>query len=564
MPLGQAQPADCRFSVARPGPGHGNRFQGDRQPMVLSERDLSQGTLIRIGAGLSLDIQQRLKRPGAPARVVLVEPHPATAKALGARFATLPEVSVLPVAVGGADALGDAALHVLSDPAHSSLHRPLPLLGALLPGLRPAGSTTVEVISAAELFDRLGTLPEPIHVELDAPGSEAVILAGLQHAGILDRIASVDLRCGSEPLYEGAVPASALATWLTEAGFQRLESNADDPDWPEMRVAADLPQRATQARNNVLVTEVAASETHVAELEAALRDRDTRLAEVEAQLADARKAAAVQSQRLAELEKARTSQSQDQDSRTAALAEARALAKAQTDLANQRSASLAKVEAGLAAANEALTEKSKALVAAQEATKAAVAAQAQALQTAEAKAAESAAAAAVQAARLAEAERALADQRRLTEALQGDLAAARAATAKAEGEARAAEARLARMQDTLSALQDQNGALDDAVQRAAFDSQSARQDLGLSLRLQSRLQTDLRDLQGRFEEVMAVRREQDDLLRQLTPRLREAAQQLQALALVDRDAAERGGDPSANVAPALPGKAPKRPKKPKL
>ena len=55
--------------------------------MLLPEFAQPQGTLIRIGAGLSQDIEALLNGPQAPARIILIEPHPDLAKALVARLA---------------------------------------------------------------------------------------------------------------------------------------------------------------------------------------------------------------------------------------------------------------------------------------------------------------------------------------------------------------------------------------------------------------------------------------------------------------------------------------------
>ena len=54
----------------------------------------------------------------------------------------------------------------------------------------------------------------------------------------------------------------------------------------------------------------------------------------------------------------------------------------------------------------------------------------------------------------------------------------------------------------------------------------ARSDLALAVRAQTMAQNDLRDLQGRFAALHQLCRRQDSLLRQLTPRLQEAADHL--------------------------------------
>jgi chromosome segregation ATPase len=56
-------------------------------------------------------------------------------------------------------------------------------------------------------------------------------------------------------------------------------------------------------------------------------------------------------------------------------------------------------------------------------------------------------------------------------------------------------------------------------------------DIGLAMRMQALLQSDLGDLREQYRETQAVRTAQDELLAKLTPRLQEAAQQLRQLHL---------------------------------
>lgn len=58
---------------------------------------------------------------------------------------------------------------------------------------------------------------------------------------------------------------------------------------------------------------------------------------------------------------------------------------------------------------------------------------------------------------------------------------------------------------------------------------SARQEQGLAVRLQVMAQTDLKELQSRYAELLRINREQEGLLRKLTPRLQQALLHLQSL-----------------------------------
>ena len=77
------------------------------------------------------------------------------------------------------------------------------------------------------------------------------------------------------------------------------------------------------------------------------------------------------------------------------------------------------------------------------------------------------------------------------------------------------------------------------------ETRKLQEDLTLALRLQSLAQADLRDLQRRHADTLATRDRQADLLRQLTPRLQEAARYLGALRSLPDTEAEPASLPKA-------------------
>jgi FkbM family methyltransferase len=134
----------------------------------------------------------------------------------------------------------------------------------------------------------------------------------------------------------------------------------------------------------------------------------------------------------------------------------------------------------------------------------------------------------------------LASLRRRDEALRAELAA-RAQAQQAEA-AQAAEALAARDQ-TLAEVQAQAQAQAQALHqrlnaaeaeagalraRTAEAVELARKDVALAMRSQLLAQNDLRDLQRRHAETQTLCQRQEALLRQLTPRLQEAADHLRA------------------------------------
>lgn len=84
---------------------------------------------------------------------------------------------------------------------------------------------------------------------------------------------------------------------------------------------------------------------------------------------------------------------------------------------------------------------------------------------------------------------------------------------------------------TLSRLRQEIATALEAADQAKADGDGARQDLRLALHTQASLQANLDDLRQRYRRLHEEKARQDDLLEQLTPRLREAAQQLRESSL---------------------------------
>ncbi|MEL6378042.1 MAG: hypothetical protein AAFQ04_12780, partial [Pseudomonadota bacterium] len=106
---------------------------------------------------------------------------------------------------------------------------------------------------------------------------------------------------------------------------------------------------------------------------------------------------------------------------------------------------------------------------------------------------------------------------RRIETLEAELDKSKTATTDAKN---AVDTRDTRIRELLDQL--------DAARNSADD---AKADLGLALRSQMMLQSDLRVLQNKYQETEKTRQTQQELLTALTPRLQQAMEQLRGLAL---------------------------------
>ena len=125
---------------------------------------------------------------------------------------------------------------------------------------------------------------------------------------------------------------------------------------------------------------------------------------------------------------------------------------------------------------------------------------------------------------LKETRTALEEARKQAEARQAELAETEAARATLESDlARAreeAETQAARLKEQ-----------ETACTQAYKERDKAFADLGLAMRMQGLMQSDLDDLRDRYRQSEETRATQEELLRKLTPRLQDAARQLRQLQL---------------------------------
>ncbi len=400
----------------------------------VKDREISSSGLIVIAPPLDDGALDALLA-GFRGQVVLVEPDPDRALRLQSREG----VRVIAAAIGHEP--GQRPLFRFNFPGLRSLFAPTAALKDSLPGLREVGRTMVSVIASAELARQLGDLPEPLALHIDAPGAELMVLQGLATAGVLARVARLQMRCGTVPMVEGAASRAAVQDWIVDQGFVLAADTSDDPDWAELEFRVDLVARALdETRAALKVSEDVAhqQQAQISALKHEAADRDKTITDLETGLAAARKA------------------------------------KAETDSAlKQRDVTL----------------KSR----------------------------------------------------------EDDLAKVTGERDTARGQAEQRNKRITELEATVNA--------------ARQTTERAKSDLGVALRMQMLAQSDLRDLQMRFRDVEQARSSQQSLLEKLTPRLQQAARQLQQLQLADTPALLEEKPSDANrgaIAPHLPKSKTKR------
>jgi FkbM family methyltransferase len=159
----------------------------------------------------------RLRAWGYPGRIVSFEPQAGPHAALERRAAADAAWQAAPRMALGAHA-GEVELEVSAESDMSSI---LPQ-SALLRQVSPSSAVVRrETVPLRRLDDVAGSYLEPderVFLKIDAQGYEAEVLAGA--AGLLERLAGIQLEMALVPLYEGERPFRAMLDELSALGFE--------------------------------------------------------------------------------------------------------------------------------------------------------------------------------------------------------------------------------------------------------------------------------------------------------------------------------------------------------
>lgn len=453
--------------------------------------------LIVFGAG---DARSSKRYTQAAERIVAVEPRAEAAIALQD---ALGDRGLVVTAAAG-DGQGEAVLTHYELPEYTSEHRPAGL-EVLFPGIKGVGSLTVDRVDAGELLaDAFDVQTRTAAVIVDVNGAERAVLVSLSRAAAFHRVNRLEIRCGIDALYEGAMTAADAEDWLVGSGFC------------DVKVRGAGPLRTVSGERDLEALAAAALSSAQQEAEAMRRERDT--ARLELDRAN-ETIAALQAEHAEALNAAWA----DLDAAKTETVEAKARLEAQS--------------AQLEASNEAKAQAEEAAIRLQhdaEGARMELGSLRSNFETVR------------QQAVAAETERAqLASDR---DALHRELQNCRDELARVREEV-AAEAQTVRSE----AAQRQ----DDLVRRSEEELSevrealhAARSDLSLALHNKALTEDDLRDLRNRYAQLTEAKDRQDRLLQRLSQRLGEASRVLASAPEASVFEALTGkGDPARSEAP---------------
>jgi FkbM family methyltransferase len=189
-----------------------------RQPMVQLVRTLAHqkiDAVIDIGANQG-QYGAQLRRSGFAGPIVSIEPLAAAHARLTRRAARDAAWQVLPpMALGARE--GTATLEVSAESDMSSLLPQRPLLRRLSPSSAVVAHTEVPLRRLDGIDLAAVAARQRLFLKLDVQGSEADVLEGA--AGLLDRVAGIQLELSLVPLYQGDHPWLEMIARVAALGF---------------------------------------------------------------------------------------------------------------------------------------------------------------------------------------------------------------------------------------------------------------------------------------------------------------------------------------------------------
>ncbi|MBN7787215.1 hypothetical protein JYP51_19980 [Ponticoccus gilvus] len=545
--------------------------------MPASPSDTAFDLILYVGAGPLFRAEDGHRR--TETRHVVLDPDPVQVRRLEKR--TEDNLTILHGAPAAED--GEAEVRVFNIDGLASLAEPTGLKEEF-PGVRVLRTPLVPLLSPGSLLEKAGPFAGRHRLVIDAPGTGTAWLEGLHAAGGLHRFDEVDLRTSAEALFAGGQTLAAMSDLLTGSGFEIVETDTSDPDWPVRRFRIDrraleieaLKQALSEAQagQSEARARVAALETEAGKSAEAAKARKARIEALEAELkagqdrlTEAERAGAEARDRSAGLEKSLKEVSDKADWRAGRIKELEAEAGKSAEAAKTRKARIEALEAELKAGRDRLTEAERAGTEARDRIAGLEKSQADAWDKAKARAARIAE---LEAAVAKTAEEMKAREERIA-GLERELGADRdrlAEVESAEAEARAritdleaalaeasdkAEARAGRIKEieaaaakTAEEAKARREALEKSLDQNRSQLEKTKADLSLALRLQTIGANDLRDLQQSYAALQTRKRQQDDLIGQLLGRLEEAARHL--------DTVPRDSLPSGEAPPRLAGR----------
>ena len=176
-------------------------------------------TMLNLGVRLVIDVgantgqwATQVRRDGWKGDIVSLEPLPNAFRELESNVADDPRWSAVSVAAGSGPE--EKRLNVAANSASSSL---LPAGAIDIPAARYVDSVLVRVESLDSTLTRLGFLPGPNYLKVDAQGYELEVLHGASET--LKHSVAVELELSLAEFYEGQPLAADVLRYMLDAGF---------------------------------------------------------------------------------------------------------------------------------------------------------------------------------------------------------------------------------------------------------------------------------------------------------------------------------------------------------
>lgn len=237
--------------------------------------------LVAVGSGAGDVLAQCLNCK--PAKTLAYEADDAQAQLLAAEYQQNPAISIKPLAV--ATAAGSAQLHRFNLPQCNALSAATSELQAIFPGLQALPAKELQTVEMASELVSAKVQGQNNMLLLELPAQNLSLLQHLADKQLLAHFSHLVVQHSEQVLYEDAASLAQLQQFLEEQGYQQLELDNSDVDFPLLRFYRDAnAEQLKQTQQQLL------------HLEQKFTFQESELAEALRQLSEATKLLAAEKQ----------------------------------------------------------------------------------------------------------------------------------------------------------------------------------------------------------------------------------------------------------------------------
>jgi hypothetical protein len=240
---------------------------------TMTQNTKQNGSVLYLGSGLCSDLDHYLT--WNPERIYLVEPNPALKDDLALLCETHPNIEHL--SYGVTPSGKQQVLNVYNFFDLSSFSEPKETLFEIYPGVSIESTPLVQAVTPTQLLSGLKLSEGLAHtLVIDTPGLEYELLEAFVSSGLLENFTNLIITMSVHDLFQGSQDMEKTSALVEAIGYQQQRSTtgSNNPDWQMRHYAFDHQAHAVQQLKED-------NKTLVAMLDATRSDFETQTADMQ-------------------------------------------------------------------------------------------------------------------------------------------------------------------------------------------------------------------------------------------------------------------------------------------